>query len=240
MGACYNTILLPTLGRDALLEAIAAFLDKHGAEVERVQHQKRRGEHFVFTTTGYVLFGPPSEAGWIPVASWGDRLSEFPVWYTANPLARSLSQARSPAIYVFSFDAGLVAGYSVFADGDQVEGQTAPWKEGVSVGNDFALPAPPPGPNSRLGAALGDPAFDYVRFVRSFRNVEIATGALVARFGVAAHLMDPLHMTKGQGQALVGGRSELVTLRGWSCVSYRRRGGNAEPAAAADRPRDRR
>jgi hypothetical protein len=224
MGACYNTILLPALDRDALLEAIAAFLQQHGAEVERVEHQKRPGEPFAINATKVVLFGPPSESGWVPVTSWGDSLIEYPLWYTANPLARSLSQARSPAIYLFSFDAGFVAGYSVFVDGKQVEGQAVPWKEGVDVYKDFTLPVAPPEPESRLGAALGDPAFDYVRFARGFRSVEKATGALVARFGVAAPVMDPLHMTKGEGLALVGGRYEPVALQGWSCVTYRRRG----------------
>jgi hypothetical protein len=229
MGACYNTILLPSLSREALLQAIGEYLADHGAVVEAVARQERPEEAFAAGSAKTVLYGPPSEAGWVPISSWGDSLLGigYPVWYTANPLARALSRHRSPAIYLFSFDAGLVAGYSVFINGDLVEGQTVPWKEGALVGPEFAMGAPPPRENSHLGAALGEADFDYVKFARSFRSVERATGELVARFGLVAHLMDPLHMTEGHGLALIDGQYRRAPLDGWSCVIYRRRGGPA-------------
>lgn len=141
MGACYNTILLPVLGRDALLTGIAEFLAEHGAEIACVEDQERPGQAFATNAAMVVLFGPPAESGWIPVTSWGDGLVPYPQWYTANPMARSMSRVAREAIYLFSFDAGFVAGSGVFTAGEHVEGQVVPWRQSAPVDPDFALPA---------------------------------------------------------------------------------------------------
>ena len=87
-----------------------------------------------------------------------------------------------------------------------------------------------------LGELLGEPELDYQRFARGVRNLEEATGTLVAKFGLGVHLMDPLHMVRGLGLAVSRGRHVEVELEGWSCVTWRR--SRAEPGAAPDRPRD--
>src|SRR5436305_15149657 len=94
VGACYNTILLPSLGRDSLLGAITGYLAEHGAEVERVERQYRRGAPFATNPTKPVLFGPPSGSGWVPVTPWGDGLAPSPVGSTATPLARPPPRPR--------------------------------------------------------------------------------------------------------------------------------------------------
>src|SRR5262245_21372906 len=143
MGANYNTILVSALGRNELLGAIAGFLAEHGAAIELVEQQERRGAPFATPSASTVLFGPPTASRWVPVTSWGDALIGYPLWYTANPLAGWLSRTVSPVIYLFSLDSGCVAGYSVFLDGDQVEVQTLPAKVDVDE-PDFTPPLPPP------------------------------------------------------------------------------------------------
>jgi len=220
MGASYNTILVPALDRNAILGAVGSFLGEHGAKIVRVENQMHSGAPFATNSAKVVLFGSPSASGWLPVSSWADGLIAYPTWYQANPLAASLSRSASLAIYLFSVDSGFVAGYTAFVGGGLVEGQTVPWKDGESVGPDFDLPVSAPGHDNRLRAALNDADFDYVRFIRRFPSVEEATGALMARFGLDCHLMDPLDMLDGRGLALVDGQYVDVPLTGWSCITY--------------------
>jgi hypothetical protein len=221
MGANYNTILAPTVRREQLLGAIDCFLSAHGATVELVEEQELRGIPFTSSSASTVLFGPPTSSGWVPVTSWGDALIPYPLWYTVNPLAAWLSRTVTPVLYLFSFDSGGVAGYSVFEGGEQVEAETLPAREGVDE-PDFTPLLPPPTMPTLLGKALRDPSFDYKRFARTIRNLEKATAALVARFGLDAHLMDPLQMDEGQGLAVLDGDYVAVDLAKWSCVTYRR------------------
>jgi hypothetical protein len=220
MGANYNTILAPAARRDQLLGAIDRFLAAYGAAVELVEEQERRGAPFTTHSASTVLFGPPTSTGWVPVTSWGDALIPYPLWYTVNPLAAELSRMVAPVLYLFSFDSGCVAGYSVFESGEQVEAQMLPWREGVEE-PDFTPRLPPPTMPTLLGKALRDPSFDYQRFARTVGNLEQATAALVARFGLDAHLMDPLHMDEGNALAVIDGDYVDVDLVGWTCASYR-------------------
>jgi hypothetical protein len=157
-------------------------------------------------------------------------------WNRDNPLARSLSRVLCPVIYLFSTNSGYVAGYSIFTNGEQVETQALPWKDGVALNEDDRPPLPPPGTKTALGEALGEPMFDYPRFARGFRSLEKATATLVAKFGSEAHLMDPLDMSRGYALAVDGGRTVRVELAGWTCVTWRR--GRAEPGAPAYGGRD--
>ncbi len=69
-----------------------------------------------------IFGGPPGDSPWVPLSSWGDGIPcKFPEWYRTNPLAMALSYTLGPVIYMFTYDAGLVAGYSIFNGGQQVE-----------------------------------------------------------------------------------------------------------------------
>jgi hypothetical protein len=237
MGANYNTILIPAFDRNALLGAITGFLAEHRAVVQQVEQQTRRGVPFATKAATVVLFGAPCVSGWLPVTAWGDGLipDSYRSWNRENSMACWLSRVVGPVIYLFSQDSGYVAGYSVFAEGEQVEALTLPWKDGVAIDDDFRPSLPPPGKKTRLGESLGEPNFDYLRFARDYRSLEEATGSLVAKFAIDVHLMDPLHMTRGHGLAVDGGSYAQVELDGWTCITWRRR---REPGASADRPRD--
>jgi hypothetical protein len=236
MGANYNTILAPAMRHDQLLVGIGRFLNANGAAVEVVEEQERRGAPFASHSASTVLFGPATPSGWVPLTSWGDALIPYPLWYTANPLAAELSRTVAPVLYLFSFDSGCVAGYSVFEGGEQVEAQTLPWRDGVEE-PDFTPTLPAPTVPTLLGKALRDPSFDYTRFARGTGNLEAATAALVARFGLDAHLMDPLHMDEGHGLAVIHGDYVEVDLAGWSCVSYRRQASGRTSSSSRRQPR---
>jgi len=87
MGACYNTILVPALDRDAILGAVGRFLGEHGAKIVRVENQTHPGEPFATNSAKVVLFGSPSASGWLPITSWADGLIAYPTPITPVCLA---------------------------------------------------------------------------------------------------------------------------------------------------------
>ncbi|HYT88840.1 MAG TPA: hypothetical protein VEL76_09040 [Gemmataceae bacterium] len=221
MGACYNTILVPAVEQSLIFTALEDALGRLRRRI--VYHEAPRiyADGFHYRSVQMIFVGPAGQSRWVPLSSWGDGLpGPFPTWYRANPLAMSLSRSLSPVIYLFSFDAGYVAGYSIFKEGEQVEAQSLTWRAAAPLG-EFSPPLKPPQPPSLLGQLLEDPDFDYGAFRRRFRNLEVAMAALAARLGTTPHLLDPLHIQDGDGAIVVeAGEYKPVGLPGWVGVYY--------------------
>jgi hypothetical protein len=221
MGACYNTILVPAVEQEPVLAAIRDALERLCCRLVHREEPAPDDGGFHYRSVRMVFVGRPGRSGWLQLSSWGDGLScPFPNWYRKNPLAMALSWNLSPVLYLFSFDAGCVAGYSMFENGQQVEAQSLTPRPHRSL-NEFTCPLEPPRPPSRLGRALGDPEFDYEIFARGFRGLEVATAALAIRLGVPVHLIDPLDIQDGDGAiVLEDGKYRRVSLPGWVGVYY--------------------
>jgi hypothetical protein len=221
MGACYNTILVPAAEREVVLVAISDALQRLGRRVAHHEAPLTYEDGFHYRSARMIFVGPRGESRWVPLSSWGDSLPcPFPAWYRTNPLAMALSRSLSPVLYLFSYDAGCVAGYSIFEGGQQVEARSLTPRPDWPL-DEFSPPLDPPPRPSLLGGLLGDPQFDYESFARGYRRLEIATAALAGRLGVPVHLIDPLHVQDGEGAIVVeSGEYKLVSLPGWMAVYY--------------------
>src|SRR5947209_3937489 len=122
MAASYNTILVPVADRETVITAIADALRRLGQRMVYREVPASYADGFQYRSVQMIFGGPQGTSRWVPLSSWGDGIpTKFPEWYRTNPLAMALSCILSPVIYLFTYDAGLVAGYSIFKDGQQVE-----------------------------------------------------------------------------------------------------------------------
>lgn len=221
MAACYNMILVPAEERETVFAAVADALWRLDCRVVHREEPASYREGFQYRSVEMIFGGPPGGSRWVPLSSWGDgMLCRFPEWYRRNPLAMALSHTLSPAIYLFTYDAGFVAGYSVLEKGEQVEAMSLPWREELPLG-EFTPPLPSPAKPTKLGRILGDVEFEFERFMRAFRSLEVAAAALAARLGAPVHLIDPLDVQDGDGALVVEeGKYKPVTLDGWFGIYY--------------------
>jgi hypothetical protein len=226
MGACYNTILVPVVERETIFAAIGDALRLLGCRIVHREEPTTYEDGFRYRSVRMIFVGQHDGSGWTPLSSWGDGLPRsHHGWYRMNPLALALSWSLSPVVYLFSFDAGWVTGYSVFQDGRLVEAQSLTSRLDRSLG-DFASPSEAMQRPSRLGALFGDSEFDYEAFASRFRSLEVAAAALAGRLGAPVHLIDPLDVQDGDGAIVVeAGKYKRVRLAGWAAVYY-------EPGAA--------
>jgi hypothetical protein len=221
MAACYNTILVPSAERETIFAAIADALHLLGYRVVHREEPSSYSDGFQYYSVEMIFGGPPGDSPWVPLSSWGDgMLCKFPQWYRMNPLAMALSYTVSPVIYLFTHDAGLVAGYSIFKGGQQVEAMSLMDQVEWPLG-EFAPALPMPATPTNLGAILGDATFDFEGFMRGFQCLEVATAALAARLGASVHLIDALAVQDGDGAFVVrNGEYKQVSLPGWFGVYY--------------------
>jgi hypothetical protein len=221
MGACYNTILVPAVEREDVVAAISDALGRLGRRIVHREEPAAYEDGFHYRSVMMIFVGPSGTSPWVPLSCWGDGLpGKFPDWYRTNPLAMSLSVSLSPVVYLFSYDAGYVAGYSIFEGGQQVEAQSLTPRSDWPLA-DFSSPLKPPQRPSLLGKAVGEPGFDYEAVARGFEWLEIATAELAARLGVTPHLIDPLHIQDGDGAIIVeGGEYNVVSLPKWIALYY--------------------
>jgi hypothetical protein len=226
LGACYNTILVPTVNQDIALAAVGEALERLGCRMVHREEPAPSQGGFHYRSVRMILVGLPGRSGWLPLSSWGDGLScPFPDWYRKNPLAMALSLSLSPVFYLFSFDAGWVAGYSVFEGGQQVEAQSLTSRPDRSL-KEFTPPLKPPQLPSRLGRALDEPQFEFETFARGFQRLEVAVAALASRLGVPVHLIDPLDVQDGDGAiVLEDGKYRRVSPSGWVGLYYEKGSG---------------
>jgi len=132
----------------------------------------------------------------------------------------ALSYTLGPVIYLFTYDAGFVAGYSIFKGGQQVEAMSLTPKVEWPLG-EFAPALAAPAKPTNLGELLGDANFDFEGFMRGFQWLEVATAALAARLGASVHLIDPLDVQDGDGALVVeNGEYKQVGLPGWFGIYY--------------------
>jgi len=237
MGASYNTIAVPAAEQERIRGVIADALRRLGCRVVCHEVPLEYEDGFQNCSAKAIFVGPAGKSRWVPLSSWGDGLpgSNFPEWYRTNSLAMSLSRSLSPVIYLFSYNAGLVSGYSIFSDGQQVEFEAVLSRPGLPL-EAFAAPLVPPRKPSILADVLQEPGFDYEVFSRSFPGLEIATAGLAERLGVSPHLIDPLDVQDGDGAINVeSGEYKPVSLPGWLGIFYERElppttSGGAEPS----------
>jgi hypothetical protein len=132
----------------------------------------------------------------------------------------ALSHTVRQVVYLFTYDAGYCAGYSIFKGGRQMEAKSLMHKVEWPLG-EFAPALRAPSPPTNLGEILGDATFDFGRFMRGFDCLEVATAALAARLGASVHLIDPLDVQDGDGALVVeNGQYKQVSLPGWFGVYY--------------------
>jgi hypothetical protein len=221
MGACYNTILMPAIYEAAIVAAICDALQSLGCRI--VDEERMTGDQHGFRngSTLSVFVGPTDGSPWVPIASWGDGLRcPFPGWYRDNPLAAALSRGSSPIVYLFTYNAGLTAGYSIFENGRQTAGQTLNSKSEWPL-NEFSPPADVPSGNERLTQIMADPGFDFESFMRRFRYLEEAIAGLAARLGASVHLIDALDVQDGDGAiVVVDGEYRQVATVDWIGIFY--------------------
>jgi hypothetical protein len=223
MGASYNTILVPTVEREKFLQILAEALGQLGHDIVHREEPAAYGR-FGYYSVQMIFIGPFGAHRWLPISSWGDGLCPFREWFRQNPLAMELSRNVSPVVYLFSYDAGVEVGYSIFVDGRQVESRSAGRHPDLHL-QVTTVAAPLSGSNI-LGELLEDPQFDYTAFTDNFRkgnfkNLELATAALAERLGLIPHLLDPYDIDDGDGGIVVErGVYKPVTLDGWMAVYY--------------------
>ncbi|MBC7821695.1 MAG: hypothetical protein IAG10_32825 [Planctomycetaceae bacterium] len=212
---------MPSVDREPVLAAIGDALDQLGYRIVHREEPSRYEDGFQYRSVQTIFVGPSGGSRWVPLSSWGDGLPcEFPDWYRRNPLAMSLSRSLSPIIYLFTDNAGAVAGYSIFTDGQQVEAQSLTPRLDRPLA-ESSLPFVPSEKPTILAGLLGDPEFDYEAFMRGFRSLEVAIAALAARLDVSVHLIDPLDVQDGEGAIVVeGGEYRQVSLPSWIGVYY--------------------
>ncbi len=225
MGANYDMILIPAVEREALFKTLEDALAQLGqVVVHREEPEIYDGFHH--RSVKIIFVGPQSACRWLPISATGCGLwRSVSEWCLANPLARSLSRILSPVVYLFSYDSGAEAGYSIFVDGERAESQSVGRHPAVHLGEQ--PPSPPTTPGSALlGELLNEPGFGYQDFMDgfkkgSYKNLEVATAAFAARLGVSPHLLEPYGIDDGDGGIVVeNGEYEYVSLDGWMAVYY--------------------
>jgi len=128
MAASYNTFLLPQVKRELLLAAIENAIHRLGHRIVHFEAPDSYEAGFQYPSVSPIFIGPSNGSGLIPISSWGDGVCPFPQGYRSNPLALNLSWTLSPIITIFSYNAGSVAGYSIFDNGQHVEAQSVTWQ----------------------------------------------------------------------------------------------------------------
>jgi hypothetical protein len=135
MAACYNTILVPAVERETLFAAIDDALHRLGCRTVFREEPASYEDGFRYRSVQVIFGGQSGGSPWVPLSSWGDVFScKFPEWYRRNPLAMALSWSLNPVIYLFTYDAGYVVGYSIFKGGQQVEAMFPDLQIGLAVG----------------------------------------------------------------------------------------------------------
>jgi hypothetical protein len=221
MGACYNTFLVPVVEREKVLLAVGDAVQLLGHRIVHREEPASYEDGFHYASVEMIFIGPAGGSRWVPLSSWGDGIRcGFPDWYRLNPLAMGLSQSLIPTLYLFSYNAGSVAGYSIFKDGQLAEANSLGSHQDWELG-EFSPPGPPPRRPSLLAGLLGEPDFDFEALARGFEDLEVAIAALAARLGVSPHLIDPLDVQDGDGAIVVEeGTYKRVSLPGWMGVYY--------------------
>src|SRR5262245_48235257 len=144
MGACYNTILVPAVEREKLFSMIGDALFRLDYRIVHREEPASYTDGFHYPSVQMIFGGPAGDGPWVPLSSWGDGIPcEFPEWYRRNPLAMALSWSLSPVIYLFTYNAGYVAGYSIFKGGQQVEAMSLTASVERHLG-EFSPPLAPP------------------------------------------------------------------------------------------------
>jgi hypothetical protein len=226
VGASYNTIAVPVTEPERIHGGIADALRWLGCRVVSHEAPLDSADGFQYRSAKTIFVGPKGTSRWVPLSSWGEGLPGcgFPEWYRTNSLAMSLSRILSPVIYFFSYDAGLLAGYSIFREGRHVEFRSLLNQPGLPWEASFVSQVPLR-PSSNLADVLHEPGFDYEVFCRGFDGLEVATAALAGRIGVEPHLIDPLDIQDGDGAIIVNnGEYKQVGVPGWLCIFYEKAG----------------
>jgi len=216
MSACYSFICVPGAHSAMVFSELADFLRSQGLGVinQRVQTTQNAPMRF---DTNKVLFVSRLPDSWIQIVAWASELNiDFAVWYFSNPLAVRLSRTMSPALFLWSFNGGSAAGYSVFQDGALCESQSVGHLGGISDGSFLNSNS------SHLAAILNDPAFHYREFIRSANaDFEVATATLAERLGCKWHLLDIMDLIDGEGGIAVNAHKYVpMSTEGWTALEY--------------------
>ena len=172
------------------------------------------------------FIGPQRGTKWVPVVANCSTLKiSLCDWYNLNPLARHLSAGTGASIYLWCYDSGYVAGYSLFLQGELEEAQTV-FSRSV-MGEDTKLMPGVPIPDDHQGqtslaTVLNNPEFDYRQFMKHYDDLEDATAAFVVSFGVVEHLCDFDLLARGMGGvAVIEGKYQPISLSDeWVVIIY--------------------
>jgi hypothetical protein len=227
MGANYDMILSAGASQPQIIDSVTAFLQQQGYRASRIVGYNSFRQNPPEETDMVCFIGPRREGKRIPVVA---NCSTFHIsigdWLNRNPLARHLSVAARPTIYLWCFDSGVAAGYSLFLQGRHQGSQTV-FSRGTTQRPSELMPRVPvpddfQGPTS-LGSVLDNPEFDYGRFMSGYRDLQDATAAFVASLGVLEHLCDFDHLARGMDAvAVIDGKYQHVSLSNeWVAVLYK-------------------
>jgi hypothetical protein len=220
MSASFEIIVVPPQARSAAIDAVTKFLTTLGFRITGRQTQEQPGRPIYYPSNRVVFVGPEREGAWIPATGWASELRiDFVTWHQCNPLASALSAAAGTAVYLWTHDDGVAAGYSLFWRGELAESQLVGELQGVGA-------HPPTSGRTLLGEALGDPGFAYREFMVESKDFEFGTAAIAQGFGLDVQLADVMDLVDGNGGIrLRDGHFEAADIIGWTGLIYEPCGG---------------
>jgi hypothetical protein len=228
MGANYDMILSAGASQPQVIDSVRVFLQRQGYSALSVIGYDSFRENRPAATDMVCFVGPQRDGVWLPmVANCSTLRVSLRDWFTLNPLARHLSVSARATIYLWCFDSGFAAGYTLFLQGKRQAAQTV-FSRSITQRESELIPGVPVPPDyqgkTSLGTVLNKPDFDYGEFMARYVDLEDATAALVASLGVLEHLCDFDHLARGMDAVAVNdGRSQPIALSPeWVVIPYER------------------
>ena len=229
MGANYDMILSAGVSQPQVIDSVKAFLQQQGYRALRVVGYDSFRQQRPKAIDMVCFVGPPSKRGWLPVVANCSTLRiSLHDWFTLNPLARHLSFTARAAIYLWCYDSGFAAGYTLFLQGERQAVQTV-FTRTVTERETELIPGVLPVPEDYQGATslahvLNDASFGYGEFTSRYFDLEDATAAFVASLGIKEHLCDFDLLARGMDAfAVVDGKYQPISLSSeWVVIIYER------------------